>query len=357
MLLWDGFGLQSTHSGIGRHALELVEGLARLNAEPLILPSVPRLDPAFRRWQAAIPAFAWGRIKVLSLLAARNQANLLVQAKPGPHIFHGLSNYNIPKLPRDFQKVLTTHDLIPFLTKDGVSQTLRRYLKFQFPRALDEADRIVCVSNWTAQTLMELFPATKDKIQVILNGRPALLERRQGGANRNLRLFSLCRHESYKRLSMIPEILKHLPESFEWHVLTDAKGVALLKDHRRLILHQSLSDAAVKDLWNRTEIFVHPSLWEGYCLPAASALSFCIPTLFTGGSGIDEVVGNAGQRMERSAGPALWAAAIEELSQSPNIWQERCREQWLSLPSWLEVARQFQSLYATLGYECTPSVH
>ena len=348
MLLWDGFGLQSTYTGIGRYALELAEGLELLDQEPMILPSVPALDPVFERWQAALPAFTWGRIKPLSLLAAQNQATTLTRGKPGPHIFHGLSNYNIPNLPKEFRKVLTVHDLIPFLTKDAVSRSLRLYMRYQFPRAVAAADRIVCVSQWSADHVLERYPEARAKVSVIYNGRPALFERRQGGANRKMRLFSLCRSENYKRLTLIPEILAALPDAFEWHVLTDSKGVELLKEHRRLIVHTALSEKEVKAIWNRTQIFVHPSLWEGFCLPASTALSYCIPTVFQGGSGIDEVICKAGKRMEISDSPAQWAAAIEELSHNSRAWQQRCREQWLTLPSWQEVARQFQNLYDTL---------
>lgn len=349
MLLWDGFGLQSTYSGVGRYALEIAEALEKLGQSLTILPSVPSLDPAFKRWQAPIPPFNWGRIKPLSLWASGRQAAAVAQTAAGRPIFHGLSNYNLPKLSPSFRKVLTVHDLIPFLSKAGVSHSLRYYLHYQLPRAVAAADRIVCVSQWTADSLAALYPHTKDKILVIHNGRLPMFERRQGGANRSLRLFSLCRGESYKRLGMIPEILKALPESYEWHVLTDTRGMVELANIPRLHLYKSLPDEAVKDLWHRTQIFVHPSLWEGYCLPAASALSYCIPTVYTGGSGIDEVVGKAGTKMRPEDGPRLWAAAIEELALKPDAYRGPCREQWESLPSWQDVAGQFINLYGTLA--------
>jgi glycosyltransferase involved in cell wall biosynthesis len=349
MLIWDGFGLQSTHSGIGRYGLELAEGLEKLAMAPKILPSVSRLDPVFKRWEAALPAFSLGRIKPLALWKAGRQARALTFDKPGLHIFHGLSNYNIPDLPKNFRKVLTVHDLIPFLAKDAVSNSLRHYLSYQMPRAVAAADVIVCVSQWSADHVEERFPASRGKVRVIHNGRPPMLERRQGGANRKKRLFSLCRSESYKRLNLIPEILKALPEDYEWHVLTDARGAIELAQIPRLFVYKSLPDDALKDLWNRTEIFVHPSLWEGYCLPAASALSHCIPSVYTGGSGIDEVLGDAGKKMRSEDTARAWATAIEDMGNDPRRWRENCKAQWAGLPSWQGVAGQFQTLYDTLA--------
>ncbi|RYZ51675.1 MAG: hypothetical protein EOP07_20945, partial [Proteobacteria bacterium] len=102
MLIWDGFGLQSTHSGIGRYGLELAEGLESLSLSPKILPSVTSLDPAFKRWEAPLPAFSLGRIKPLSLWKSGRQARAVIGNDPGSHIFHGLSNYNLPDLPKTF---------------------------------------------------------------------------------------------------------------------------------------------------------------------------------------------------------------------------------------------------------------
>ncbi|MES2745049.1 MAG: hypothetical protein V4655_06465, partial [Bdellovibrionota bacterium] len=114
MLVWDGYGLQSTHSGIGRHAFELAQELDKLGFGPQIIPSVSALDPAFDKWKADYANFPLSRVKPLSLLAAGYQArSLLARSDTKNAIFHGLSNYNIPVLPKAFRTVLTVHDLIP----------------------------------------------------------------------------------------------------------------------------------------------------------------------------------------------------------------------------------------------------
>lgn len=351
MLVWDGFGLQSTHSGIGRHALELAQELERLGRPPCIVPSGGRLDPAFSKWCADLPSLPLSRLKPLALLAAGYQANGLFHSRKAaqPAVFHGLSNYNIPALDPSFQKVLTIHDLIPFLFPEGVSKSLHRFLSYQVPRAVHRADRIVCVSEWTACSVKNQFPHAKDKVVVIPNGRPSLKSATAKGLASPVRLFSLSRSEMYKRLELIPSILQRLPPGFEWHVLSDAKGCAKLAGVRGLVLHQSLSDEAVAALWSQTDIFVHPSLWEGYCLPAVTALSYQIPTVYTGGSGIDEVVDEAGVRMGAADSVDLWVDAIRRVSESKREYSERCSIQWQRLPAWPEVAEQLAALYDNMS--------
>lgn len=347
MLVWDGYGLQSTHSGIGRHALELAQELERLGRSPSIIPSGGRLDPAFSRWAADFPSLPLSRLKPLALMAAGYQANTLAQSKKGesPALFHGLSNYNIPSLTPSFHKVLTIHDLIPFLFPEGVSKSLHRFLSYQMPKAIHRADRIICVSEWTACSVKNQFPHAKDKVVVIPNGRPTLKTTRSKALGRPIRLFSLSRGEIYKRLELIPSILRSLPPGFEWHVLSDARGCEKLLGVPGLVLHQSLTDDAVEALWNHTDIFVHPSLWEGYCLPAVTALSHRIPTVYTGGSGIDEVVGEAGVRLGAADSVDLWVDAIRRISEGKREFDERCSAQWDRLPAWPEVAERLVQVY------------
>ncbi|RZA13301.1 MAG: glycosyltransferase family 1 protein, partial [Proteobacteria bacterium] len=348
MLVWDGYGLQSTHSGIGRHAFELAQELDKLGFGPQIIPSVSALDPAFDKWKADYANFPLSRVKPLSLLAAGYQArSLLARSGAKKALFHGLSNYNIPVLPKAFRTVLTVHDLIPFLFPEGVSKNLHRYLSYQMPKALSRADKIVCVSQWTACSVQNQFPHVKDKILVIPNGKPAARFEHKITNPDKVRLLTISRGETYKRLSLIPEMKKRLPKNFEWHVLTDGRGRTQMSSDPNIFFHQSLTDQAVEELWQHTDIHVHPSLWEGYCLPAVSALSFGIPTLYTGGSGVDEVTADAGVRLTATDDVDDWADAILAVAVDLQNYLHLAKEQWQRLTAWPQVAGQLKTLYDT----------
>jgi glycosyltransferase involved in cell wall biosynthesis len=93
---------------------------------------------------------------------------------------------------------------------------------------------------------------------------------------------------------------------------------------------------------------VHPSLFEGYCLPAAAAVSHGVPVVYTRGSGIDEVVAEAGVGLDPSADGQTWAETILALLANPDR-EKLCRTRWERALSWDDVAAGTAALYDKLG--------
>ncbi|HYX35035.1 MAG TPA: glycosyltransferase [Oligoflexus sp.] len=348
-ILWDGFGLQTLHSGVGRHAWDLLQALERAACSPRIIPSVPTLDfhfsshilPKNSRWPQS-------RIKPWALFWSSQWLKQYMQSRAGLCVVHGLSNYNIPGLKASrLRKVLTVHDLIPILQRQEVSAALGHYLRYQLPRAVSAADAIICVSRWTENTLHDHYPSSRGRTLVIPNGWPRPTEKKTPAGTH---LLTISRQESYKRLGLIPEILQQLPASFCWTVVTDAGGAALLKSvsDPRLLVQSQISDKDMQTLHAAADLYVHPSLLEGFCLPAAASIAQCVPVIFTQGSGIDEVVGEAGMGLSPEAGSRSWAAAILELLANPDR-ALLCTRRNQSASSWDDVAARTRALYDKLG--------
>ncbi len=342
-IFWDHYGIQSPYSGIGRHAQLLRNEMLGLGFSPVIL------DPFYQK------------LKPLALtLSSQNlQQKLKVLKDHSSVIVHGLSNYNIP-LARPFpsqslKNVLTVHDLIPELLPNSVSFSSSRYLKFQMPRSLQRADVIISVSQWTKSLMEERYPFTRGKIQVIPNGMPAAIEETlHQGWMPSPCFLTVARGESYKRLSHIPQILRLCPPEWTWHVVTDERGIrelanrsSLLSD-RRLTVHTNLSETALQSLFSKSWVYIHPSLLEGYCLPAAQALATGRPVIFTKSSGIDEVVGKAGIGLDKSAGLREWVEAMGEIVSQHNFYRLLSRERAECAPKWKEVATRTLEAYGIL---------
>lgn len=351
-IYWDSFGLQSLHSGVGHHAFQLHRALERLKCSPLILPSQARLDPIFESYLAAQTPTDRLQISHLKPLALWRSSRLLHTLKPG--IVHGLSNYNLPSLPRRgrWASVLTVHDLIPWFAPQMVSTSLRVFLAWQMPRSLQGADAIICVSRWTLESLEERFPFVRGRTHLIPNGQlpylPSALRGEPG-----YRLLTVSRNEGYKRLPWIAEILKHLASDFTWDIVTDASGRRILETgfpelRDRWRIHVGLPDDELDQLFAKSQIYIHPSLWEGYCLPAAQAIHRGKPVIYTRGSGIDETVGAAGQGLEADADAQAWSQAIVQTATQAHIWQEKCESFSRQQPSWDDVAARTLAIYDML---------
>jgi glycosyltransferase involved in cell wall biosynthesis len=350
VILWDGFGLQSLYSGVGRHAWELLTALERTACSPRIIPSIPALDSNFAPY--TLPQhLAWpqSRLKPWALFWTEQWLKKYLREQDAACVVHGLSNYNIPglKSPR-MRTVLTVHDLIPILQKNEVSAALGLYLRYQLPRAIARADAIICVSQWTENTVHEHYPLSRGRTLVIPNGWPH--PREKGTKNQDSSLLTISRQESYKRLDLIPRILQKLPQRMRWTVVTDERGLALLQAAAdpRLILRTRISEHEMHDLHAAADLYVHPSRLEGFCLPAAASISHGVPVLFTRGSGIDEVVGEAGMGLLPGDGPRQWAEAIEELLAHPDK-AGLCRDRNAMALSWDDVAARTRALYDKLG--------
>jgi len=351
-ILWDGFGLQTLHSGVGRHAWDLLQALQRASCFPQIVPSVPRLDSQFLSQTLSGNSF-WpvSKLKPWSLFLAGRWVKSYLQSSTGPCIIHGLSNYNIPAIRSSrLRKVLTVHDLIPILQPEVVSRALGYFLRYQMPRAVEAADAIICVSQWTEDAIQERYPHSRGKTVVIPNGWANQSPASPSLADEIPMLLTVSRMEAYKRLHLIPEILQCLPPNMRWTVVTDSRGYEFLRSFRdsRLILRTQVSDQVLQTLHQSAQVYVHPSLWEGFCLPAAASISSGVPVIYTSGSGIDEVVQGAGRQRHSNDTAVQWADGIQELLAVPDRY-ELCRQRYHSAPSWDNVAASTRALYAKLG--------
>lgn len=355
-IFWDGFGLQSLHSGVGRHAFDLLLALQRQGLCPSIIPSHPQIHDSWQPFLAPVKAsrISWMRLKPLSLWqSGRQLEHLLQQRHPSRSIIHGLSNYNLPSLSKRARKqvkcILTVHDLIPLLMPEQVSTSLQAYLRWQMPRALEQADAIICVSRWTQQTLEDYFPSARGKSFVIPNGVAALkgpLEGAKPKPGGQIRLLTVSRYEGYKRLDMITPILERLPAEFHWDLLSDAGGRTRFEGQsQRLRVHVGLSNSELDGLYRNADIYVHPSLLEGFCLPAAQAVQWRVPLVYNGGSGIDETVGLAGEALPATASPEAWADKLISLATRLDEWRKRCEVQGKTFLSWDEVAARTLKVY------------
>jgi glycosyltransferase involved in cell wall biosynthesis len=84
----------------------------------------------------------------------------------------------------------------------------------------------------------------------------------------------------------------------------------------RVIFVSDLTDAEVADHYARATVCVTPSLYEGFGLPAAEAMSCGSPVVVTDGGALPEIVGDAGIVVPKADSAAL-ARAIGALIEDP----------------------------------------
>lgn len=352
---WDNYGIIRGPGGIHVHASELKTALAGLGVE------VGILNPGAN--QGSLLGKVLGSKFVAPELCFRD---LMRRHQGGKAIYHGLSNFNLPVMGHTratrrlaagsrVKFVLTVHDLIPLVATQGnISWALTIQMQILMPLALRVADAVVAVSRWSAESIVERYPWVKSRLHVIPNGFPPFQGvKRAQYVSGKVRVLTVGRSENYKRHGFFFSMLEQAGGRLSGTLVAPALSPPLMKRATELaekgLLELALAPShdELAAIYARHDVYVHPSLYEGFCLPAAEAQAYGIPVVFTSGTGISEVVcPTTGRGLSHLATPAEWVEAVLAVAGSGRL---EALASWVqSRPTWNDSAIQLKTLYNSL---------
>ena len=247
----------------------------------------------------------------------------------------------LPVLPAPVPLVTTVHDLTALL----LPKTHRLKVRWsQIPflkKSLDRARRIVAVSEATAEDLRRVFPDSRDRIRVVPNGvdpafRPAAPEEIEGfRKDRDLPegyLFYAGTLEPRKNVALLLdawEILRAEEEHplplvlagpYGWKSRRLARRLEELRPEGLRVLGHLPREDLIR--WMQAaRVFVYPSLYEGFGLPAAEAMACGVPVVATDAGSLPEVVDGAGILVSPEDSRAL-AEAIRRILDEPELGRD-----------------------------------
>jgi glycosyltransferase involved in cell wall biosynthesis len=199
-------------------------------------------------------------------------------------------------LPCHGKKIVTVHDLFFVTDRQLVQTESRRYFRRQLRRNIDRADGIICVSQATCSQLLEMFPSAAAKTKVIHHGVAPLFFADPGRQCELRRKYLLP--EKYILFTGTIEPRKNLPTLLRALLKLKQSGIVvpLVIAGRRgwgagefLTLAQELGsqiseigyvdDADLPLLYREAQLFVFPSLAEGFGLPLLESMASGTPVL------------------------------------------------------------------------------
>ena len=211
-----------------------------------------------------------------------------------------------------FRKVVTVHDLIYRYfpeTHQGVRDLGMRLL---VPMAARRADRVIAISQATREDLVRFAHVSSSKIDVVpqgvsLRAAPERLSDAEtrarfhlGGRRVILGLSAKRPHKNLGALlgaiARIPAgerpvvVLAGYPTSHEEELRERARDLGVDEDVR---FTGWLTEPELEALWSLTDVFVFPSLYEGFGLPVLEAMARGVPVICSSSSSLPEVAGNA----------------------------------------------------------------
>jgi len=234
-----------------------------------------------------------------------------------------------------FRRVTTIHDLIYRLYPEAHFGLNTLGLHALVPLSARRSHRIIAISESTRRDLQSLFGTPPEKIDVVYEGTGASLpldpvpaaelRERHSLGDRPVLLSASAKRpvKNLKRLldalALIPverrpvTILPGYPTPYEPELREHAQTQGVAADVRWL---GWVSDAELEGLYALADLFVFPSLYEGFGLPVLEAMRRGVPVACSNRSSLPEIAGDAALLFDPEDAHAI-AQAIERVLGDP----------------------------------------
>ena len=278
-------------------------------------------------------------------------------------VLDGLAMGGLPEVVGQHSSRLRIVSLVHHALADetGLSDELRDWLFRVERRALSRVAGVVTTSSHTARRL-EAYDVPATAIRVVepgadtvagLNAKPPTLEEQGGTIN----LLCVAHLSPRKAQHHLVEALSDL-RRFPWHC-TLAGSLERDEDYarqvtgivqnlgfeQRITLAGELDDEGLAKAYAQANVFVLPSVYEGYGMVIDEALAAGLPVITTDGGALANTARRPGIRQYRAGDVGALRTCLEDWLGSPEVLLEvtsQAREEARSLRSWAATASEFQ---------------
>ena len=230
--------------------------------------------------------------------------------KNGVQLFHGLSG----ELPTGLAKqkirsVTTIHDLIFLRYPEFYKPIDRLIYKKKFSAACHQSDLIIAISKQTREDIIRFFGVREDKIRLVYQGcnpqfyNTCSQEQKQAVAQKyalpSKYILYVGTIEERKNLNTIVRAMPCIPgdiclvaigKSTKYIDKVTAEVNRLkLNDRVRLIHKADFRDLPA--IYQQAQVFILPSVFEGFCIPVLEALNSRVPVITSNISSLPEAGG------------------------------------------------------------------
>lgn len=310
--------VRAAKSGVGQYIYALMDSMSRLAPDDdFLIYCNAANEPNYKFPTPNSSTKTWGLNGAPRAVRLSYEAAFLPKeiGKAGLDLFHGASNF-LPALPSNCPYVVTVHDLSYHVHPERCPPVRRYYWYAMTRRTIALAERIITISENSRRDIERFFPGTGDKIRVIPEAahsrfQPVNTSREKSGLQRfeeklggRPYLLYLGTLEPGKNVARIIQAFDRVVGRFPEHQLVLAGDKGWLFEPIFETMNQSpyrdrihylghVSDSEAVDLFNFADVFVFPSLYEGFGLPPLEAMACGCPVITSNTSSIPEVVGDA----------------------------------------------------------------
>ncbi len=276
--------LDQTRAGTARYidGLAAAEGIELLR---LAHRGSGRLSTVYRD--------AWWYPVSLPRLARREQLSVL-----------HCPTFRGPLKPPGMPVAVTVHDLAVLRHPETFNQWTRRYSRSCVPRVVRAASRVIAVSEFTKQELVELLGTPEDKITVVPNGVADVFSP-NGPAAEGDYVLAVGTLEPRKNLERVAQAARLAGAELR---VVGARGWGGVEAPGWV---GRVSDEDLARLYRGARCLVYASLYEGFGLPIVEAMACGTPVVTSAGGATEETAGGAAVLVDPRDVDAIAAGIVE----------------------------------------------
>ena len=288
-------------------------------------------------------------------------------------VFHGMDHVGLPLVGRTGKYVVTIHDVIPLILPQTFTPRHRLVVRMALARVRAKADRVIVPSHAAKRDIVQRLGLAEDLVVVTHAGcEPQFQPEAQEASFRDLAaryglpsryVLAVGTLEPRKNLTTLLQAFARLRRGAKTDpelglVLAGARGwldEPVFQSVRSLGLEQVvrfpgfIDDEDLPAVYRGAELFVFPSLYEGFGLPLLEAMACGVPVITSNVSSMPEVAGGAALLVDPRDVHGL-AAAIAQVLRDEAL-RGRLRDAGIARAgqfSWETAARQTLDTYASL---------
>lgn len=300
IILRIGFDCRHNLSGIGSYITNLLEQFSTIDSqnEFVLFGMVNSFTHKknFHNIPMDIPIYNLKEQFVINQVATRSKLDLL-------HIPH----YNIP-IAYKGNIITTVHDIIHLKFPEFLPNKLAYYYaKYLLKSALKKSKKIITVSENTKRDLIDFFQVDAEKIETVYNGVSDRFTRihdqvlidsfKQKRGITKPYILCVGNVRPHKNINRLVQAYKELYKINQRYLLVivgeKRQSMSFLEDHEGLIFTGYIDDNDLITAYNGADLFIYPSLYEGFGIPPLEAMKCGVPVACSNSSSLPEVVGQA----------------------------------------------------------------